>query len=100
MFREQVRVVRPGCRVVCLDTTPPPPGALAPLVALQMRVVIPLLGRLVAGNAAAYRYLPRSSRAFLAPEALAGLMRRAGLGQVQHRSFMLGTQALHVGTRP
>jgi len=35
-------------------------GALAPLVALQMGVVIPLLGRLVAGNSAAC--LVRSSR--------------------------------------
>ena len=100
MFREQARVVRPGGRVVCLDTTPPPGGPLAPLVALQLRVVIPLLGRLVAGNAAAYRYLPASTRAFLDPEALAGQMRQAGLVEVSHRTFMLGTQALHVGRRP
>ena len=99
-FREQARVVRPGGRVVCLDTSPPPASPLRPLVRLYLRRIIPLLGRLVAGERAAYAYLSASTEGFLAPEDLAAAMRSAGLVDVTYRSFMAGTIAVHVGARP
>jgi demethylmenaquinone methyltransferase/2-methoxy-6-polyprenyl-1,4-benzoquinol methylase len=99
-FREQARVVRPGGRVVCLDTSPPPPSALRPLVRLYLRRVIPLLGRLVAGDRSAYAYLSASTEGFKTPEQLAAVMREAGLAAVRYERFMAGTIAVHVGTRP
>lgn len=99
-FREQARVVRPGGRVVCLDTSPPPRSALRPLVRLYLRRVIPLLGRLVAGDRSAYAYLSASTEGFKTPEQLAAIMREAGLADVRCERFMAGTIAVHVGTRP
>ncbi len=99
-FREQRRVVRPGGRVVCLDTSPPPPSPLRPLVRFHLRVIIPLLGSLVAGDRTAYAYLTSSTEAFKTPVELAGVMTRAGLRDVRHRLFMFGTIAIHAGTRP
>jgi demethylmenaquinone methyltransferase/2-methoxy-6-polyprenyl-1,4-benzoquinol methylase len=99
-FREQARVVKPGGRVVCLDTSPPPPSALRPLVRLYLRRVIPLLGRLVAGDRAAYAYLSASTEGFKTPEQLAAIMRDAGLAEVGYERFMAGTIAVHVGVRP
>ena len=99
-FREQMRVVKPGGRVVCLDTSPPPENALRPLIMIHLRCVIPLLGRLVAGDGAAYNYLPESTQRFKTPEELAALMREAGLVDVRYRVFMFGTMAVHVGVRP
>ena len=96
VLAEQVRVVRPGGRVVCLDTCPQA-GLLARFF---MRYAIPLLGRLVAGESQAYRYLPQSTQAFLKPETLAGLMRAAGLEAVRWRRLMLGSVAIHWGRRP
>jgi demethylmenaquinone methyltransferase/2-methoxy-6-polyprenyl-1,4-benzoquinol methylase len=99
-FREQARVVRPGGRVVCLDTSPPPPSPLRPLVRFHLRRVIPLLGRLVAGDRPAYAYLAASTEGFKSPAELAAIMRGAGLVDVRHRSFMGGSIAVHTGTRP
>jgi demethylmenaquinone methyltransferase/2-methoxy-6-polyprenyl-1,4-benzoquinol methylase len=99
-FREQRRVARPGGRVICLDTSPPPPGFLRPLILFHLRVIIPLLGRLIAGDAAAYTYLPASTEGFRTPDELAGLMRQAGLVEVRYRLFMFGAMAVHVGLRP
>ncbi len=98
-FKEQVRVVRPGGRVVCLDTSPPPATRLRPLVRLYLRRVIPLLGRLVAGERSAYAHLSASTEEFKSPEELAAIMRTAGLVAVSYRRFMAGTIAVHVGTR-
>jgi demethylmenaquinone methyltransferase/2-methoxy-6-polyprenyl-1,4-benzoquinol methylase len=99
-FREQVRVVRPGGHVVCLDTSPPPATPLRPFVRLYLRRVIPLLGRLIAGERSAYAYLSASTEKFDAPEKLASIMRAAGLERVRYQRFMAGTIAVHVGTRP
>jgi demethylmenaquinone methyltransferase/2-methoxy-6-polyprenyl-1,4-benzoquinol methylase len=99
-FREQARVVKPGGRVVCLDTSPPPPSPLRPLVLLHLRWTIPLLGRLIAGDRSAYAYLSASTEGFKPPGELAAIMREAGLVDVRYRRFMAGTIAVHVGMRP
>lgn len=99
-MEEQVRLVKPGGRVVCLDTSPPGHNLLRPLILAHMKYVIPILGQVIARNRAAYEYLPRSTRAFMAPEELASLMRHVGLQKVTYRRFMLGTQVVLSGTRP
>jgi demethylmenaquinone methyltransferase/2-methoxy-6-polyprenyl-1,4-benzoquinol methylase len=52
---EQMRVLRPGGWLVSVDTTPPPASAISPLIRFHMHTVIPLLGRILAGDAEAYR---------------------------------------------
>jgi demethylmenaquinone methyltransferase/2-methoxy-6-polyprenyl-1,4-benzoquinol methylase len=96
---EEFRVLRPGGQVVSLDTTPPRVSLLRPLLNVYLRVVIPLLGWLFAGDVAAYRYLPLSTEAFLAAEQLAERMREAGFGQVAFVRRMLGTVAIHWGSK-
>jgi len=96
---EQLRVLKPGGRWVALDTTPAGRGLFRPLIELHLRLLIPLVGRLVAGQAQAYRYLSASTRGFLPAEALAAQVRAAGFEQVGFRRLMLGTVAIHWGTR-
>ena len=99
-LEEQMRVVKAGGRVVCLETSPVQHSALRPFALFHLKFVIPLLGTLIARNRAAYMYLPKSTQAFMTPDQLAGIMESIGLKDVSYRRFMLGTMAVHVGVRP
>ena len=96
---EQRRVLKPGGRIVCLDTTRPPQNLLTPFINLHLHTVIPALGRLIAGDAEAYTYLPDSTQSFLSAESLAEHLRLAGFREVGFLRKMLGTVAIHWGVK-
>lgn len=98
-FDEQLRVLKPGGRVVILDTSPPPRNILRPFIEIHLRYVIPTLGRMIGGNPDAYQYLPESTQKFKTPEQLAQLMREAGFRNVTYKMFMFNTMAVHWGEK-
>ncbi|MFO7683956.1 MAG: ubiquinone/menaquinone biosynthesis methyltransferase [Chloroflexota bacterium] len=98
-FREQMRVAKPGGRVVVLESSPPKDNLLKPFIRIHLNHVIPNLGKLISGNADAYRYLPDSTQAFKGPDELARIMQQTGFTHVHYKMFMFGTIAIHVGTK-
>ncbi|MDO8750180.1 MAG: bifunctional demethylmenaquinone methyltransferase/2-methoxy-6-polyprenyl-1,4-benzoquinol methylase UbiE [Dehalococcoidia bacterium] len=97
---EMVRVVNHGGRVVILEIVPGESKGLFPwLLNLYFRRVVPVLGRVLAGEREAYTYLPRSVDAFPLAGELVHIMEEAGLRNVSYRSVGMGLVAIHVGEK-
>ena len=90
--------MRPGGIVACLEITRPT-SRLGRLIARWFDNIVPLIGRLV-GQGEAYAYLVRSTQDYPDPEAIAAIMREAGLHGVDWTGFSGGIVVLHTGTVP
>jgi demethylmenaquinone methyltransferase/2-methoxy-6-polyprenyl-1,4-benzoquinol methylase len=99
-FAEMRRVTHAGGRVVCLESTQVSVGSGRQFHRVWMGHVVPLLGRVVTGDADAYAYLPASVEAFPRAEELAAIMAAAGFSHVRYRHVGFGAVALHVGEVP
>ncbi|HET6467254.1 MAG TPA: bifunctional demethylmenaquinone methyltransferase/2-methoxy-6-polyprenyl-1,4-benzoquinol methylase UbiE [Geminicoccaceae bacterium] len=96
---EAYRVLRPGGRFLCLEFSKVALPGLDRLYDAYSFTVLPALGRLVAGDAASYRYLAESIRQFPDQDAFARLIRRAGFEQVRVRNVSGGIAAIHSAWR-
>ena len=98
-FRELRRVLRPDGRLVVLELSHPPRRVFALLYQVYFEHLAPRLATALGGDPAAYRYLPRSLRAFPGADELAVVIRSAGFSQVRYERLFFGIAALHFAVR-
>jgi demethylmenaquinone methyltransferase / 2-methoxy-6-polyprenyl-1,4-benzoquinol methylase len=96
---EAHRVLRIGGRFLCLEFSTVDVPGLDALYEFYSFNVIPALGRAVAGDAEAYRYLVESIRRFPRPDAFADMIRAAGFARVSFQRMSGSIVALHSGWR-
>ena len=96
---EAHRVLRIGGRFLCLEFSTVDVPGLDALYEFYSFNVIPALGRAVAGDAEAYRYLVESIRRFPRPDTFADMIRAAGFARVSFQRMSGSIVALHSGWR-
>jgi demethylmenaquinone methyltransferase/2-methoxy-6-polyprenyl-1,4-benzoquinol methylase len=99
VLAEARRILRPGARFAVLEFSRCIMPGLDRLYDLYSFAVLPALGRVVTGDADAYRYLVESIRRFPPQEDLAKRFAAAGFAGVNWRNLSGGIAALHWGWR-
>ncbi len=93
---EMTRVARPGARVIVLEFSRPW-KPLSKAYDAYSFTILPALGKLVAKDEAAYRYLAESIRMHPDQETLKSMMEGVGLEPVDYFNLAAGVVALHRG---
>jgi demethylmenaquinone methyltransferase/2-methoxy-6-polyprenyl-1,4-benzoquinol methylase len=96
-LRSMYRVLKPAGQLLVLEFSTPAAPGLKPLYDAYSFNVLPLLGRLVARDAASYRYLAESIRMHPNQETLLEMLRSAGFAQARYHNLTGGIVALHRG---
>jgi demethylmenaquinone methyltransferase/2-methoxy-6-polyprenyl-1,4-benzoquinol methylase len=100
-LREMIRVTRPGGTVAVLEFSKPTMIGLKQLYNAYFQYILPRIGQAMARNdRSAYEYLPQSVQQFPSGEALAAVMRSAGLQDVELMPMTMGVVTLYCGTKP
>ena len=93
------RALKPGGQLLVLEFSHPKVPGLQPLYDAYSFRVLPLLGKLVARDAASYRYLAESIRVHPDQERLLKMMQDAGLEGCRYHNLSGGIVAVHRGYR-
>lgn len=101
---EIYRVLKPGGRFVCLEAAKPYSAFLRVGFFLYFKSLLPLIDWFVvkSGKQAKvrpYTYLSRSLDSYPMPDKLEELFRQAGFKQTGYKLLMMGTVAIHYGTK-
>ena len=96
---EAYRVLKPGGRFLCLEFSSVEVPLLDTLYDVYSFNAIPVLGGLVAGDSASYRYLVESIRRFPDQRSFMRLIENAGFERVRYRNLTGGIAAIHSAWR-
>jgi demethylmenaquinone methyltransferase/2-methoxy-6-polyprenyl-1,4-benzoquinol methylase len=99
-LREMRRVAKPGARLLILDFGKPGHRLWRGLYLGYLRWLVPVLGRIFCGDAAAYAYIFESLKHYPAQQDLAARMRELGLAGVHYENLLGGVMSLHYGEKP
>lgn len=100
VLREMQRVVKPGGKVVCLETSQPTLFGFRQFFYLYFRYIMPLFGKLFAKSYAEYSWLQESAKDFPGMKELAKMFKDAGLINVEVKPYTGGVAAMHLGFKP
>lgn len=97
-LREMRRVLAPGGRLALLEFSTPTRTPFRQLYRWYFRHVLPRVGRLISGDAAAYTYLPESVAAFPDGAAFCAILTACGYTDVVAEPLTLGITTLYTAS--
>ncbi|EHQ51218.1 MULTISPECIES: bifunctional demethylmenaquinone methyltransferase/2-methoxy-6-polyprenyl-1,4-benzoquinol methylase UbiE [Ectothiorhodospira] len=96
-LRSMLRVLRPGGKLLVLEFSQPTSKPLQSVYDVYSFKALPLMGKVVAGDADSYRYLAESIRMHPDQETLKQMMQTAGFERCDYHNLTGGIVALHKG---
>jgi len=97
-LRSMFKSLKSGGKAMILEFSQPA-KAIKPVYDLYSFKVLPMLGKLVAGDSDSYQYLAESIRVHPDQETLKSMMEDAGFERCRYHNLAGGIVALHIGYR-
>lgn len=94
------RVLRPGGRLITVETSQSPNSFARWLLRAYTGAVVPRVGARLSGSRRAYAYLASTIPRFHGAPELAGILRKAGFEPVNYTYLTLGLVAVHEAFKP
>lgn len=98
-LRSMLRVLKPGGRLLVLEFSKPKNPLFSRAYDAYSFSVLPMMGRLVAGDSDSYKYLAESIRMHPDQETLRGMMEEAGFTRCDYHNMAGGAVAVHRGVK-
>lgn len=96
---EMYRCLRPGGKLVILEFSKPRAFPFKQFYAFYFRQILPLFGKLISQDRAAYSYLPESVQAFPDGEDFLRVLRQVGFSAPQWKPLTFGISSLYIATK-
>jgi demethylmenaquinone methyltransferase/2-methoxy-6-polyprenyl-1,4-benzoquinol methylase len=93
------RVLAPNGRLAILECNQPD-GLSGALYTLYFQHILPIIGGLISGDRAAYKYLPASVARFPRPPQMLRMLAQAGFTQSSWTGYLLRAAGLYQATKP
>lgn len=98
-LQEIYRVLKPGGMIYILEFSQPQGFPIRPLYFFYFRHILPVWGKIVSKDPAAYTYLPESVKAFPYGEAFLNLLTEAGFKKPTDQSLSFGIASIYTGIK-
>ena len=92
-------VLRPGGKLMILELSTPEHFPMKQAYYLYSRFIIPTMGRIIAKNQDAYKYLPKSIANFPQNKALKTILEKNGFRLVQYKKLFPGVCTLYLAIK-
>jgi len=99
-FSEAKRIIKKGGRLGILELTEPDNACLRLGHRFYLKYFLPLIGKMMTSNKAAYEYLSQSIKEFMKPNELALQLEECGFSQIQIQKYTGGIVTLITATVP
>lgn len=96
---EMLRVVRPGGKIVILEFSKPSKFPIKQVYNFYFKNIMPLIGKVVSKDNAAYTYLPESVMAFPEGEELKAILEKLGYKEVKIKRVTGGIASIYSGIK-
>ena len=96
---DMYRVMKPGSKLVVLEFSKPDRFPFKQFYGLYFKYVVPIVGRMVSKDRAAYDYLPESVHAFPRGKAFIDILNRIGYKNTACKPLTFGISSIYTGTK-
>jgi demethylmenaquinone methyltransferase/2-methoxy-6-polyprenyl-1,4-benzoquinol methylase len=96
---EMFRILKPGGKIMVLEFSLPTSSFFRWLYDVYSFTLMPLAGKIFAGTAEAYLYLPESIRKFPSPGEFSGILKKVGFSRITYQRLTNGIAVIYTGVK-